>query len=152
MSANATSPPHTEHTRLYLIRPPSSRCIWWNRKSCSSVAENSRTPIVTRPKEIAPRQIDLMATCYPQMRKPHPHRDQPEGDRTTPDRPHANLLPPKAEPAPPRHPHGLTHRRPLPPLRPHLLQTPLQRRQQTPRTRLLRRPRRRNHRTRTLRQ
>src|SRR4051794_25921878 len=123
MSANATSPPHTEHTRLYLIRPPSSRCIWWNRKSCSSVAENSRTPIVTRPKEIAPRQIDLMATCYP----------------------------PNPKPPPPRPPPGLPHRRPPPPLPPPLPQTPLHPRQQTPPPRLLRRPRRRNHRTRTLR-
>src|SRR3712207_2363385 len=39
------------------IRPPSERCTWWKRMSCSWVAENSRTGTLTRPKETAPFQI-----------------------------------------------------------------------------------------------
>src|SRR5215213_6666447 len=58
MSAYSTSSPSIEQTRLYLIRPPSLTCTWLNRMSLSSVAEYSFTPMLTRPKETAPRQID----------------------------------------------------------------------------------------------
>src|SRR3712207_5598598 len=49
-----------EQTRWYLIRPPSVACTWWNRMSRSSVAEYSFTPMLTRPNDTAPRQIDRM--------------------------------------------------------------------------------------------
>src|SRR3954447_24569695 len=49
-----------EQTRWYLIRPPSVECTWWNRMSLSSVAEYSFTPMLTRPNDTAPRQIDRM--------------------------------------------------------------------------------------------
>src|SRR3954471_21861173 len=49
-----------EQTRLYLIRPPSVECTWWKRMSRSSVAEYSFTPMLTRPNDTAPRQIDRM--------------------------------------------------------------------------------------------
>src|SRR5687767_2212839 len=57
MSSYDTSSPQTEQVRLYLIRPPSVRCTWWNRMSFSSVAEYSLTEIDTSPKETAPFQI-----------------------------------------------------------------------------------------------
>src|SRR4051812_41180908 len=60
MSEYSTSSPSIEQTRLYLIRPPSAMCTWWNRMSLSSVAEYSFTPMLTRPKDTAPRQIDRM--------------------------------------------------------------------------------------------
>src|SRR6476659_1639078 len=61
MSEYSTSSPSMEQTRLYLTRPPSVACTWWNRMSLSSVAEYSFTPMLTRPNETAPRQIDRMS-------------------------------------------------------------------------------------------
>src|SRR5690348_8584523 len=60
MSEYSTGSPSIEQTRWYLIRPPSSACTWWNLTSWSSVAEYSFTPMLTRPKDTAPRQIDRM--------------------------------------------------------------------------------------------
>src|SRR3712207_6298786 len=60
MSEYSTSSPSIEHTRRYLIRPPSTACTWLNRMSWSSVAVYSFTPMLTRPKDTAPRQIDRM--------------------------------------------------------------------------------------------
>src|SRR3982751_1835572 len=60
MSLYSTSSPSIEQTRLYLTRPPSVAWTWWNRMSLSSVAEYSFTPILTRPNDTAPRQIDRM--------------------------------------------------------------------------------------------
>src|SRR3954471_12696778 len=60
MSPYSTSSPSIEQTRLYLTRPPSVAWTWWNRMSLSSVAEYSFTPILTRPNDTAPRQIDRM--------------------------------------------------------------------------------------------
>src|SRR3954464_15737848 len=60
MSEYSTGSPSMEQTRWYLIRPPSSACTWWNLTSWSSVAEYSFTPMLTRPKDTAPRQIDRM--------------------------------------------------------------------------------------------
>src|SRR5688500_7853589 len=57
MSSYDTSSPQTEQVRLYLMRPPSVRCTWWNRMSFSSVAEYNLTEIDTSPKETAPFQI-----------------------------------------------------------------------------------------------
>src|SRR6478735_4844191 len=58
MSAYGISRPSFSQTRLYLIRPPSS--AWTCRKlmSFSSVAEYSLIGMVTKPKEIAPFQMD----------------------------------------------------------------------------------------------
>ena len=61
MSSYDTSSPSIEQVRLYLIRPPSSRCTWRNCTSWFSVAEYSRTGTLTRPKETAPFQIARMA-------------------------------------------------------------------------------------------
>ena len=71
MSSYWTSSPSTEQTRLYLIRPPSVSCTWWNRMSCSSVAEYSFTAMLTSPKETAPFQIDRTATSWPRSRGTH---------------------------------------------------------------------------------
>src|SRR5215208_4124162 len=60
MSLYSTSSPSIEQTRLYLTRPPSVAWTWWNRMSLSSVAEYSFTPMLTRPNDTAPRQIDRM--------------------------------------------------------------------------------------------
>src|SRR4051812_16923620 len=60
MSLYSTSSPSIEQTRLYLTRPPSAACTWLNRMSLSSVAEYSFTPMLTRPNDTAPRQIDRM--------------------------------------------------------------------------------------------
>src|SRR4051794_12798190 len=79
MSAYSTSSPSTEQTRLYLTRPPSVTCTWWNRMSWSSVAEYSFTAMLTRPKETAPRQIDR--TLYLQARCPATHVSTRSQDR-----------------------------------------------------------------------
>src|SRR3954463_15391035 len=60
MSLYSTSSPSIEQNRLYLPRPPSVACTWWKRMSLSSVAEYSFTPMLTRPNDTAPRQIDRM--------------------------------------------------------------------------------------------
>src|SRR3954453_19710314 len=60
MSLYSTSSPSIEQTRLYLTRPPSVAWTWLNRVSLSSVAEDSFTPMLTRPNDTAPRQIDRM--------------------------------------------------------------------------------------------
>src|SRR4051812_48921473 len=60
MSLYSTSSPSIEQTRLYFTRPPSVACTWWKRMSLSSVAEYSFTPMLTSPKDTAPRQIDRM--------------------------------------------------------------------------------------------
>src|SRR5215218_5817019 len=60
MSLYSTSSPSIEQTRLYLTRPPSVAWTWWKRMSLSSVAEYSFTPMLTRPNDTAPRQIDRM--------------------------------------------------------------------------------------------
>src|SRR6188472_2651391 len=48
------------------MRPPSSGCTWRKLMSFSSVAEKSFTGIVTRPKEMAPFQIDrgMGSVCH----------------------------------------------------------------------------------------
>src|SRR5215207_7776939 len=61
MSEYGTSSPHTEQTRLYLIRPPSATCTCRKEMSFSSVAENTLIGIVTIPKEMAPFQIACIA-------------------------------------------------------------------------------------------
>src|SRR5215213_548292 len=75
MSLYSTSSPSIEQTRLYLTRPPSVACTWWNRMSLSSVAEYSFTPMLTRPNDTAPRQIDRMLPLPDGARGP---RDDPE--------------------------------------------------------------------------
>src|SRR6476660_3609602 len=57
MSAYSTSSPSIEHTRWYLIRPPSLACTCRNDTSCDSVAEYSFTGTLTSPKDTAPFQI-----------------------------------------------------------------------------------------------
>ena len=61
MSSYETSSPSIEQVRLYLIRPPSSRCTCRNCTSWFSVAEYSRTGTLTSPKETAPFQIARIA-------------------------------------------------------------------------------------------
>src|SRR4051794_14208457 len=65
MSEYSTGSPSMEQTRWYLIRPPSAACTWWNLTSWSSVAEYSFTPMLTRPNDTAPRQIDRMLLPLP---------------------------------------------------------------------------------------
>src|SRR3978361_2295809 len=65
MSPYSTSSPSIEQTRLYFTRPPSVACTWWKRMSLSSVAEYSFTPMLTSPKETAPRQIDRIVALVP---------------------------------------------------------------------------------------
>src|SRR6478609_1916017 len=57
MSAYSTSSPSIEHTRWYLIRPPSLACTCRNDTSCDSVAEYSLTGTLTSPNDTAPFQI-----------------------------------------------------------------------------------------------
>src|SRR5688572_32880152 len=76
MSLYSTSSPSIEQTRLYLTRPPSVAWTWWKRMSLSSVAEYSFTPMLTRPKDTAPRQIDRMHAPHPSG----PDRDEPRED------------------------------------------------------------------------
>src|SRR3954454_2204433 len=57
MSAYSTSSPSIEHTRWYLMRPPSVTCTWRNETSCDSVAAYSFTGTLTSPKDTAPFQI-----------------------------------------------------------------------------------------------
>src|SRR5438034_11425938 len=59
MCSNGTSSPHTAHTRLYLMRPPSLSCSWLNRRLFSSVAGNTRIGMETRPNEMAPFHMVL---------------------------------------------------------------------------------------------
>src|SRR5438034_7315236 len=59
MCSNGTSSPHTEHTRLYLMRPPSLSWSWLNRRLFSSVAGKTLIGIETRPNEMAPFHIVL---------------------------------------------------------------------------------------------
>src|SRR3954451_9766177 len=68
MSLYSTSSPSIEQTRLYLTRPPSVAWTWWNRMSLSSVAEYSFTPMLTRPNDTAPRQIERMSAPHPFVR------------------------------------------------------------------------------------
>src|SRR6476661_7385444 len=77
MSLYSTSSPSIEQTRLYLTRPPSVACTWWKRMSLSSVAEYSFTPMLTRPNDTAPRQIDRM----PPLSERGPLPGQSPGDR-----------------------------------------------------------------------
>src|SRR3954451_24475114 len=72
MSPYSTSSPSIEQTRLYLTRPPSGAWTWWNRMSLSSVAEYSFTPMLTRPKDTAPRQIDRMPPLPSHGSRPSP--------------------------------------------------------------------------------
>ena len=65
MSSYETSSPSIEQVRLYLIRPPSSRCTCRNCTSWFSVAEYSRTGTLTSPKETAPFQIARIAVHAP---------------------------------------------------------------------------------------
>src|SRR5215208_4008402 len=74
MSLYSTSSPSIEQTRLYLTRPPSVAWTWWNRMSLSSVAEYSFTPMLTRPNDTAPRQIDRMPPLP--ERAPNPRSGQ----------------------------------------------------------------------------
>src|SRR3954451_21204599 len=79
MSRYSTSSPSIEQTRLYLTRPPSAACTWWKRMSLSSVAEYSFTPMLTRPNDTAPRQIDRMPAPHRFGRpEPGPPHDDPE--------------------------------------------------------------------------
>src|SRR6516165_12240760 len=64
-SAYGTSSPSTEQIRRNRIRPPSVRCTWRNVTSRCSVAEYSRTGIMTRPNEISPLHIARMVSQYP---------------------------------------------------------------------------------------
>ncbi len=65
ISEYSTSSPSIEQTRLYLIRPPSEAWTWLKRMSLSSVAVYSFTPMLTSPKETAPRQIDRTPRLLP---------------------------------------------------------------------------------------
>src|SRR4051812_18478047 len=79
MSPYSTSSPSIEQTRLYLTRPPSVAWTWWNRMSLSSVAEYSFTPMLTRPNDTAPRQIERMSAPHPFGRPgAGPPRNDPE--------------------------------------------------------------------------
>ena len=60
MSAYSTSSPSTEQVRLYLMRPPSAACTWWNRMSWLDVAEYSLTGTLTSPNDTAPLHIARM--------------------------------------------------------------------------------------------
>src|SRR6478752_1013832 len=90
MSEYSTSSPSIEQTRLYLTRPPSVACTWWKRMSLSSVAEYSFTPMLTRPNETAPRQIDRMwpypspAPAPGAMADPRPGQDHRIGAQRSP--------------------------------------------------------------------
>src|SRR3954467_5925682 len=74
MSLYSTSSPSIEQTRLYLTRPPSAAWTWLNRMSLSSVAEYSFTPMLTRPNDTAPRQIDRMPPLPDEDLTPWPAR------------------------------------------------------------------------------
>src|SRR3954469_49919 len=65
MWSNETSSPSIEHTRWYLIRPPSLSCSWLNRTVFSSVAGNTRIGIETSPKEMAPFHMVLGISFRP---------------------------------------------------------------------------------------
>src|SRR4051812_34956194 len=92
MSLYSTSSPSMEQTRLYLTRPPSVAWTWWNRMSLSSVAEYSFTPMLTRPNDTAPRQIDRMSAPHPSgapesraaAYDPEPGQDHRIGARSRP--------------------------------------------------------------------
>src|SRR5689334_7180148 len=57
MSAYSTSCPSNEQVRLYLIRPPSAECTWWNRMSWFVVAAYALTGTLTSPNDTAPLHI-----------------------------------------------------------------------------------------------
>src|SRR5436190_9065546 len=59
MWSKDTSSPHTEHTRWYLMRPPSLSCSWLKRRVFSSVAGKTLIGIETRPNEMAPLHMVL---------------------------------------------------------------------------------------------
>src|SRR5215212_12035492 len=82
MSLYSTSSPSIEQTRLYLTRPPSVAWTWWNRMSLSSVAEYSFTPMLTRPNDTAPRQIDRMPPLPERAPDPGPHDGPGTGSRS----------------------------------------------------------------------
>src|SRR3954463_6454864 len=84
MSPYSTSSPSIEQTRYYLTRPPSVAWTWWNLMSLSSVAEYSFTPMLTRPNDTAPRQIDRM----PPLPERAPTPPQSPGDRPRPGQDH----------------------------------------------------------------
>src|SRR5690349_2906567 len=65
MSRYSTTSPSTSHTRLYLMRPLSLACTWWNLMSWSSVALYTLTGTFTSPKEIEPFQIERMLSVCP---------------------------------------------------------------------------------------
>src|SRR5215212_4111890 len=54
ISSYGTSAPSIEQTRLYCTRPPSVVWIWWAGTFLLSVATDTRTGIVTKPKEMVP--------------------------------------------------------------------------------------------------
>src|SRR4051794_23707866 len=83
MSESSPGSPSMEQPRWYLIRPPSSACTWWNLTSWSSVAEYSFTPMLTRPKDTAPRQIDRMLPL-PQKPLRRGQDRQDRGDSASP--------------------------------------------------------------------
>ncbi len=64
MSSYATCSPHTSQTRLYRIRPPSSRCTWWKARSWLSVAVYIFTGTLTSPKETAPFHIARIVRAF----------------------------------------------------------------------------------------
>jgi hypothetical protein len=59
--SQATSSPQDVQMRRILIRPPSAAWTWWNRRSCSCVAEYSLTGTLTSPKDTAPFHIARIA-------------------------------------------------------------------------------------------
>src|SRR5919198_3023972 len=59
MCSKVTSSPQTEHTRWYLMRPPSLSCSWLKRRVFSSVAGKTLIGIETRPNEMAPLHMVL---------------------------------------------------------------------------------------------
>ncbi len=64
ISSKDTSSPQTLQIRLYRIRPPSSRCTWWNETSLLWVAVYIFTGTFTSPNETEPFHIALTGTGW----------------------------------------------------------------------------------------
>ena len=67
MSAYSTSWPSSEQVRLYLIRPPSAACTWWNRMSWLVVAAYALTGTLTSPNDTAPLHIARIRLDLPSV-------------------------------------------------------------------------------------
>src|SRR5215471_1904764 len=87
MSAYSISSPSIEHTRWYLIRPPSFACTCRNDTSCDSVAEYSLTGTLTSPNDTAPFQIARISYLRELVgcRPPGPSIGGRRPERTQPD-------------------------------------------------------------------